>query len=826
MRDHALRWPCNSKSHGTIVFDSRDEYINHLKEAHKNTFSDAQLHVLADRNARAIGTLFTSCPFCGFDDTSTGVKIEEHIVGHLRFLALKSLPPFEDERSESSDAESTSSRISKPRKRSTIENDPDKEVKTDFMDNGPIVLLDQDGESVVKPVLTQNRPRRRSMEWGFVTEAFDEMVNANNDTVLQHIAIQQAHKSNAVWNVSPEEMEHIRKKFLRPHSIDMPDEQLAPFIAKHKRRMWMGMPQDEGSRDPSTIKLSGIDEDAIRSYLMETRAAGTDTGIVNMPHDRQYSSRSVTNLRLELRENQTTVTETDPDEGSSVRGKHSYTTDITELSPGPQYVSQYVSIPGRRPAIPSESGTRTTSRFFGSRPKRTHSEDLPHRWVSPDQEHLKEDQKEYQKEYVTIDDNTGSTPASIIDRGRSLNRIRSEEGNIDPRSGMLDLSVTTIEPERQRQPQSPGTQPMPIRLFQTHENTANRPPVVGRSEVDNISENPITGEIPNAVPRQGVAGNSILVNFDTSSQQTRVSNLDDGVLDDMIQRLLASPGSSPKTLCISNEEIATLCAVSRELFLSQPVLLELKAPIKIVGDIHGQYTDLLRMFEMGGFPPNENYLFLGDYVDRGKSGLETILLLLCYKLKYPENFFLLRGNHECANVTRVYGFYDECKRRCNIKMWKTFIDVFNCLPVAAIVSDKIFCVHGGLSPSLAHMNDVRALVRPTDVPDYGLLNDLLWSDPAEMDKDWDSNERGVSYIFGKNVIREFLSKFDFDLICRAHMVVEDGYEFFEDRLLVTIFTAPNVSPSDRPHCETVKLFFCGFQLTTLSIVENSTIGAQ
>ncbi|KAL5611734.1 hypothetical protein BROUX41_000691 [Berkeleyomyces rouxiae] len=272
-----------------------------------------------------------------------------------------------------------------------------------------------------------------------------------------------------------------------------------------------------------------------------------------------------------------------------------------------------------------------------------------------------------------------------------------------------------------------------------------------------------------------------------------MNDIKDIDLDDFIRRLhdAAYSGKVTKSVCLRNAEITVICQRAREVFLSQPALLELDAPVKVVGDVHGQFTDLIRMFEMCGFPPQANYLFLGDYVDRGKQSLETILLLLCYKLKFPQNFFLLRGNHECANVTRVYGFYDECKRRCNLKVWKTFIDCFNTLPIAAIVANKIFCVHGGLSPALSRMDDIRNIVRPTDVPDYGLLNDLLWSDPADMESDWEPNERGVSYCFGKRVIMQFLNDHDFDLVCRAHMVVEDGYEFFNDRVLVTVFSAPN-----------------------------------
>lgn len=144
-------------------------------------------------------------------------------------------------------------------------------------------------------------------------------------------------------------------------------------------------------------------------------------------------------------------------------------------------------------------------------------------------------------------------------------------------------------------------------------------------------------------------------------------------------------------LRVDSEEIRYILGKSRQIFLEQPNLLRLSPPVKVVGDIHGQFHDLIRIFNCCGYPPYSNYLFMGDYVDRGEKSLETILLLLCYKIKYPENFFMLRGNHESANITKIYGFYDECKRRLkNPRMWKNFIDVFNTLPVAATINDKIF----------------------------------------------------------------------------------------------------------------------------------------
>ncbi|XP_017868461.1 PREDICTED: serine/threonine-protein phosphatase alpha-2 isoform-like [Drosophila arizonae] len=242
---------------------------------------------------------------------------------------------------------------------------------------------------------------------------------------------------------------------------------------------------------------------------------------------------------------------------------------------------------------------------------------------------------------------------------------------------------------------------------------------------------------------------------------------------------------------LSERTLTNVCMAARSLFLSQPMLLELSTPIKICGDIHGQYEDLLRIFKNCGFPPQANYLFLGDYVDRGQQSIETLTLLLAYKIQYPLTFFLLRGNHESSEVNRIYGFFDECKRRYSIKLWRTFVDCYNCMPVAAIIENKVFCCHGGLSPDLDDVSVIRQIPRPIEVPPHGLLCDLLWSDPDNNIENWGENDRGVSFTFGANIVNAFLEAHKFNLMVRAHQVVEDGYEFFAGRRLVTVFSAPN-----------------------------------
>jgi len=219
--------------------------------------------------------------------------------------------------------------------------------------------------------------------------------------------------------------------------------------------------------------------------------------------------------------------------------------------------------------------------------------------------------------------------------------------------------------------------------------------------------------------------------------------------------------------------------------------LRLNAPTKLVGDIHGQYCDLLRIFDFVGTPEDHPFLFLGDYVDRGKQGLECICLLLAYKIKYPKTFFMIRGNHEQSEINRIYGFYAECEQRYSVRLWKQFQEVFDSLPIAALIDNVIFCVHGGLSPKLESLDQINEISRPTQIPHQGLLCDLLWADPCKGHSGWGDNDRGTSFTFGPDEVDKFLEKQELDLIVRAHQVVPSGYEFFAGRSLVTVFSAPN-----------------------------------
>ncbi|OHT09678.1 Serine/threonine protein phosphatase PP1 isozyme 7 [Tritrichomonas foetus] len=268
--------------------------------------------------------------------------------------------------------------------------------------------------------------------------------------------------------------------------------------------------------------------------------------------------------------------------------------------------------------------------------------------------------------------------------------------------------------------------------------------------------------------------------------------------DRVLRKLLqADPDSSPRNTHIKLDptDLEFLCRMAIDTLKKDSVVVRINdysSPVTIIGDIHGQFFDLLKYFSIGGLPPDRNYLFLGDYVDRGKNSIETIALLLALKTKYPQNIWLLRGNHETEELSKIYGFYDECIERYNSKLWTKFNKVFEWLPIAAIIQNRIFCVHGGLSPDMHLVNDLYTLQRPLRVPEDGILTDLLWSDPVP-ENGFHPSERGLSYTFGPDITEKFLKDNGFEMICRAHQVVDTGFTFpfSPNKSIVTIFSAPN-----------------------------------
>mmetsp|Transcript_29343 Transcript_29343/g.82757 ORF Transcript_29343/g.82757 Transcript_29343/m.82757 type:complete len:476 (-) Transcript_29343:509-1936(-) len=270
--------------------------------------------------------------------------------------------------------------------------------------------------------------------------------------------------------------------------------------------------------------------------------------------------------------------------------------------------------------------------------------------------------------------------------------------------------------------------------------------------------------------------------------------IDLSFMDDTLHRLLNISETECQQLSeiIPSTNLKALCKTAAPMFLSEPNCLHIEPPVKVVGDIHGQYFDLLRIFELAGHPPESTILFLGDYVDRGAYGIEVMALLLIYKIKYPDKIYLLRGNHECEITSKIYGFCDQCLTRYSYRLWERFCQVFEALPVAATIGEKFFCVHGGLSPMLQNIDQIREISRPCKVLDGSLLSDLVWSDPELSHTGWVSGKRGISGTFGLDMLQGFISKHSFDMIIRAHQVAQEGYEFFGDnKELVTLFSAPN-----------------------------------
>uniref|UniRef100_A0A7E4VV46 Serine/threonine-protein phosphatase n=1 Tax=Panagrellus redivivus TaxID=6233 RepID=A0A7E4VV46_PANRE len=241
-------------------------------------------------------------------------------------------------------------------------------------------------------------------------------------------------------------------------------------------------------------------------------------------------------------------------------------------------------------------------------------------------------------------------------------------------------------------------------------------------------------------------------------------------------------------------ELHQLLDLAKVSMQKKSTLIDVRTPVNICGDIHGQYGDLMRIFNSCGMPFKARYLFLGDYVDRGRHSLEVIVLLLACQIQFPNNIFLLRGNHELPNINRVYGFHAELRTRYRSildskQLYDHFNEIFSEMPLAAIVEGKILCMHGGLSPELNHLDDIRKIKRPLMIV-RGLAQDLLWADPESGVKGFQPNKiRAVSHVFGEDAVQSKIKQLGIDMVIRAHQVVEFGYAFFANRTLVTVFSA-------------------------------------
>lgn len=255
-------------------------------------------------------------------------------------------------------------------------------------------------------------------------------------------------------------------------------------------------------------------------------------------------------------------------------------------------------------------------------------------------------------------------------------------------------------------------------------------------------------------------------------------------IDDMISHVLECKP-------LTEQQVVRICEKGKEVLSKESNVHTVRAPVTVCGDVHGQFHDLLELFKIGGVPPDTNYLFMGDYVDRGYYSVETVSLLLLYKIRYPERIHILRGNHESRQITQVYGFYDECVRKYGTaNVWKVFTDLFDYLPLSAVIENEMFCLHGGLSPTLDTLAHIRSLERVQEVPHEGPMCDLLWSDPEDR-TGWGISPRGAGFTFGADISEQFCHNNGLKSVARAHQLVMEGFSWTHQERVVTIFSAPN-----------------------------------
>ncbi|WVQ81801.1 serine/threonine-protein phosphatase 2B catalytic subunit A1 [Cryptococcus sp. DSM 104549] len=255
---------------------------------------------------------------------------------------------------------------------------------------------------------------------------------------------------------------------------------------------------------------------------------------------------------------------------------------------------------------------------------------------------------------------------------------------------------------------------------------------------------------------------------------------------------------------LTEEQALYILEKGGELLRNEPNLLEVDAPITVCGDIHGQYYDLMKLFEVGGNPADTRYLFLGDYVDRGYFSIECVLYLWSLKMWYPDTLFLLRGNHECRHLTDYFTFKLECKHKYSETIYNACMDSFCNLPLAAVMNKQFLCIHGGLSPELHTLDDLRSINRFREPPTQGLMCDILWADPLEDFGSEKTNDtflhnhvRGCSYFFTYNAACQFLERNNLLSVIRAHEAQDAGYRMYRKTKttgfpsVMTIFSAPN-----------------------------------
>uniref|UniRef100_M4C5P3 Serine/threonine-protein phosphatase n=1 Tax=Hyaloperonospora arabidopsidis (strain Emoy2) TaxID=559515 RepID=M4C5P3_HYAAE len=239
--------------------------------------------------------------------------------------------------------------------------------------------------------------------------------------------------------------------------------------------------------------------------------------------------------------------------------------------------------------------------------------------------------------------------------------------------------------------------------------------------------------------------------------------------------------------------LLALCERVKDLLVNEDNVVDVPSPVAVCGDLHGQFHDLLELFKLSGPAPETSYVFLGDFVDRGAMSVETISLLCVLKAKDPDRVTLLRGNHESRQTTQVYGFQIECLKKYDgdARIYKAFMDLFDFLPLGALIDKRLLCLHGGLSPALHHLDQLRMLHRFQEIPPDGIFADIVWSDPDAKTRGFHMSPRGAGYIFGEDVVEKFLHTNKLMHMARAHQLCMEGFQVLFRETFSTVWSAPN-----------------------------------